>query len=1238
MEFDQQAEALTTYNVVYSDKEYNRELVARWVPDPEEAVVPQLILDAVVAVPLETDPGEVVAEGPADATAMGEAERMDADVAAARDARYIAAFDPDAGDLSNKHTGSMQVAALMQQLEELDQVAQRSVAGEVESALESQLGEGACLVDEAGRQRILEICEKVRKSCARLGDAEKKCKLQLELQKTATGIQDWQRPDGFTDAASSESTSGQNPGAVAHLLQPRGSTPLSLWDWRIWAMARPTLWRFGDAANLYPDRQTPLPLVEWMSCMLIREEMEYSLPTDSEQFKVRPSDSDLEINRFAGDWVTHHLFSSLRVLASQQESTHAFLKNGGIAWASKVRNLSPELLAESARLATAGDDLRTIAANHGTPQLVRDALNMMQMASAHVLGTDGHRRLCRHEGNAYTVLFGPPLIFCTPNVADGKQCLLLVAQNEKVFLDYTLDEQDVIPKYRDMMVRLAKDPVGQTQVFHLIMRLFFQHVLGVRPECIESRRGAKRSNPREWCTDGMAASACTPGLFGPIAAFRGEIEAQGRGSLHPHILVWLVMFSVAQVVETLHLNPEGFQRNIFAWMKESVAAVESISQSSVRSLPRRFGDLETQVKPLGFSETERKLSKYDGGSEIELLSAIPEEERSDAQNQVLETQDNDMWCRPCLPLRAVSGDLLSTSINGNDQRKSIYNKLLSEFAVGQCPGYRRHGPLKRSPKGVDGPNGLTDGTVCGQHRKPTLECEATLREDTAERWEQFFAEDVRKLASELFVHICGDSCQKGSEKKKMQICRHGFYYIVNLGDWDNRKEGISFRRRGKSLRNSIFVVKSTKHGMQGRLLMLQEHPFEVQTNYAGAASLRCNFDVQDFRRVLPDHMWKPDHASYPCVRMDEDRVKEFGYMGVYEWDAEEFVQRRSQSLPADKHEPEIWHTDRTHSEWREVFLEAMQCDVADGATDCTADCECVKCECLQASVASFADAINTGYYVNSYTTKQCPTMDGVLENLRRGLERVDAERAIEKDKLEKDCVQLEKDLGRQLTIEESKPFKGKSAFAETMRTLNRLSSSYRRCQWKSGAEMIFPILYGHMTFASHRCWTIYVKKAVFQAAESWRQLYGNSIRHAAIKTGGGAIIQHLRQGMDPYPLQGWRRISIDGLSLLEGPQGQKCATTSEAFDNELASHASGITEKGLRIQLTMIQKFLNQCCSESITQSVNSNVPANENDGHTENTNEPQQESVRQVVTTSPLEDWMWRGTHPIVRDMSWYV
>ena len=191
-------------------------------------------------------------EGPADATAMGEAERMDADMSAARDARYIAAFEPEVQDLSGDGRGSMEVVSLMQQLEELDRAAQRSVAAEVESALESRLGAAACLPDEAGRARILEICDKVRTSCARIDEAEKKFKLQMELQRTATGQQDWQKPVEAPPRSSGE---------VAHLVQPRGKVPLSYWDWRIWTMARPTLWRFGDGANLYPDRETPLTVI-----------------------------------------------------------------------------------------------------------------------------------------------------------------------------------------------------------------------------------------------------------------------------------------------------------------------------------------------------------------------------------------------------------------------------------------------------------------------------------------------------------------------------------------------------------------------------------------------------------------------------------------------------------------------------------------------------------------------------------------------------------------------------------------------------------------------------------------------------------------------------------------------------------------------------------------------------------------------------------------------------------------
>ena len=195
---------------------------------------------------------------------------------------------------------------------------------------------------------------------------------------------------------------------------------------------------------------------------------------------------------------------------------------------------------------------------------------------------------------------------------------------------------------------------------------------------------------------------------------------------------------------------------------------------------------------------------------------------------------------------------------------------------------------------------------------------------------------------------------------------------MNLSDWECRHDGVCFRRQGKALRNSIFVVKQTKHGMQGRLLLFQEHPFECQTNYAGSAALRCNLDVQDLRRVLPEHLWKPDGVALPRLRIDEDREKEMGYMGVYEWDGEKFVEREAGRTHGEMRDPEQWRDDMTRSEWREAFLAALNRDELDNDVVHDSTCECLKCECIKASIAAFADAINTGFYVNSYTTKQCP--------------------------------------------------------------------------------------------------------------------------------------------------------------------------------------------------------------------------------------------------------------------------
>ena len=118
-----------------------------------------------------------------------------------------------------------------------------------------------------------------------------------------------------------------------------------------------------------------------------------------------------------------------------------------------------------------------------------------------------------------------------------------------------------------------------------------------------------------------------------------------------------------------------------------------------------------------------------------------------------------------------------------------------------------------------------------------------------------------------------------------------------------------------------------------------------------------------------------------------------------------------------------------------------------------------------------------------------------------------------------------------------------TAFSHTLSTLSRLSASYRRCYWKSGAEMMFPIMFGHLTFASHRCWTVHIKKGVFLAAEAWRRRYGRSVLHAAKSAAGGEMVLRIRQGRDAYPLEGWRKVGEGEDAWYEGPDGARCATT-----------------------------------------------------------------------------------------------
>ena len=284
-EFDQQAQALRKSNVVYKEAEYKSALVASWCPDSSKPEVPPILVDRVVAVPVEGMGGVVVARGPAEATAAGTEESEDVDVRTCQESRYVSAFNEEDIPGLSASAGVMEITSLMGQLEELDATAQRSVAKETEYALES----GAALIDEAGRERILELCRAVRKGAEKLTSSQRMRALQAQFARTALGQEAWQ-----------QCASAAAP-VLPHLEVPRGRVPLSFFDWRIWAQARPTLWRYGDAGHLDPKRDgaTQLLAHEWIACLCLREEMEYTLPSEKVPFRVQGEEGGPEVNRFA---------------------------------------------------------------------------------------------------------------------------------------------------------------------------------------------------------------------------------------------------------------------------------------------------------------------------------------------------------------------------------------------------------------------------------------------------------------------------------------------------------------------------------------------------------------------------------------------------------------------------------------------------------------------------------------------------------------------------------------------------------------------------------------------------------------------------------------------------------------------------------------------------------------------------------------------------------------------------
>ena len=130
---------------------------------------------------------------------------------------------------------------------------------------------------------------------------------------------------------------------------------------------------------------------------------------------------------------------------------------------------------------------------------VKSVPHLFNLIMGKLVGSNGYHIACKHEFSAYTIFWGAPIIFCTPNIADNRNFAILLTQDRFVNLDKDADMHLAI-QYEELRLRVVNDPVGQSIIVHLFLQLFVSHFNSARTFGVLMWHGALASTCPDWKT------------------------------------------------------------------------------------------------------------------------------------------------------------------------------------------------------------------------------------------------------------------------------------------------------------------------------------------------------------------------------------------------------------------------------------------------------------------------------------------------------------------------------------------------------------------------------------------------------------------------------------------------------------------------------------------------------------------------------------------------------------------
>lgn len=282
----------------------------------------------------------------------------------------------------------------------------------------------------------------------------------------------------------------------------------------------PHLDPWGIGGFHHPLRRVPIGM---------EEQLKHLLMIDTSPFERDPE--------FA--FVFYNIVQKLRVMTSLRFSVPLATHRSIIR---DLLDADPDIFVELAR------ECEKDPFYHPTNESQKKAfalLNSIGMISRHIPGSNGYKISRRNEIRSLTQYRGTATLFVTLSPSDVNNPIVRLYAGEDIDLEDISRGEDLNEWRRKLLA--SRNPVACALFFDLMIKKFIKVIL---------RHGDD-----------------VDGLYGRCDSYYGTVEAQGTGTLHCHMLIWLHGHLSPQKMRDRMLDSEDYQQKLFRWL-ESVIKCE----------------------------------------------------------------------------------------------------------------------------------------------------------------------------------------------------------------------------------------------------------------------------------------------------------------------------------------------------------------------------------------------------------------------------------------------------------------------------------------------------------------------------------------------------------------------------------------------------------------------------------------------------------------------------------------